>query len=177
MKGERSMFKVYNKKIFNIVVTLLSVFWLVIIAGCGSDVKNEQLSWTINVQECQVRDKLEVVDDVRQYDGSIAKVPHNNAPAAGNVFLLVKLEAKKNIAGNHPLQWQAVVLQDSKGNSYNRVQDVFLTDYKYDRLSATDLKLDSNGWVCFEIPTESVKDGMKLVYTDGDRKNVMIVKP
>lgn len=171
------MFRVCKQKTINIARILLTMFLLMVIAGCGSDIKNEQLSWTLNVQECQVKDKLEAVDDVRQYDGSIAKVPHNNAPAAGNVFLLVKLEAKKNIAGNHPLQWQDVTLQDSKGNSYNRVQDVFLTDYKYDRLSATDLKLDSNGWVCFEIPAESAKDEMKLVYADGDKKNFMTVKP
>ena len=177
MKGERSMFRLCKKKTINIARILLTMFLLMVIAGCGSDVKNEQLSWTLNVQECQVKDKLEAVDDVRQYDGSIVKVPHNNAPAAGNVFLLVKLEAKKNIAGNHPLKWQDVTLQDSKGNSYNRVQDVFLTDYKYDRLSATDLKLDSNGWVCFEIPAESAKDEMKLVYADGDKKNFMTVKP
>ena len=171
------MFKICKKKTFNMVGILLTMFLLMVIAGCGSEVKNEQLSWTLNVQECQVKDKLEAVDDVRQYDGSIAKVPHNNNPDAGNVFLLVKLEAKKNIAGNHPLQWQDVTLQDGKGNSYNRVQDVFLTDYKYDRLSATDLKLDSNGWVCFEIPAESAKDEMKLVYADGDKKNFMTVKP
>lgn len=171
------MFRLCKKKTINIARILLTMFLLMVIAGCGSDVKNEQLSWTLNVQECQIKDKLEAVDDVRQYDGSIAKVPHNNAPAAGNVFLLVKLEAKKNIAGNHPLKWQEVTLQDGKGNSYNRVQDVFLTDYKYDRLSATDLKLDGTGWVCFEIPAESAKDEMKLVYADGDKKNFMTVKP
>lgn len=171
------MFSKNIRLFFGKMVNLCLLCGLLFIAGCGSDVKNEQLSWTLNVQECQVKDKLEAVDDVRQYDGSIAKVPHNNAPAAGNVFLLVKLEAKKNIAGNHPLQWQEVTLQDGKGNSYNRVQDVFLTDYKYDRLSATDLKLDSNGWVCFEIPAESAKDEMKLVYADGDKKNFMTVKP
>ena len=65
----------------------------------------------------------------------------------------------------------------AKGTSYNRVQDVFLTDYKYDRLSATDLKLDGTGWVCFEIPAELAKDEMKLVYADGDKKNFMTVKP
>ena len=171
------MFSKNIRLFFGKMVNLCLLCGLLFIAGCGSDVKNEQLSWTLNVQECQVKDKLEAVDDVRQYDGSIAKVPHNNAPAAGNVFLLVKLEAKKNIAGNHPLKWQDVTLQDGKGNSYNRVQDVFLTDYKYDRLSATDLKLDSNGWVCFEIPAESAKDEMKLVYADGDKKNFMTVKP
>lgn len=149
---------------------------MILLAGCGSDVKNEQLSWTINVQEYQVKDKMETVDDVRQYDGSIAKVSHNNIPSAGNVFLLIKLEVKKNVSGNHPLKWQDVTVQDNKGNVYKRIQDVFLKDYKYDRFSATDLKLDGSGWVCFEISAESVKGDIKLIYADGDKSNVMNIE-
>lgn len=169
------MLMVCKREIFYCADALL-IAMMILLVGCGSDVKNEQLSWTINVQECQVKDKLEVVDDVRQYDGSIAKVPHNNTPSAGNVFLLIKLDVKKNVAGNHPLRWQDVTVQDSKGDSYSRVQDVFLTDYKYDRLSATDLKLDGSGWVCFEIPAELAKSDIKLIYADGDKSNVMDVK-
>lgn len=171
------LYRVYKENIFGIVGIFCAAILLLFSSGCGSEVKNEQLSWTINVQECQIQDKLEAVDDVRQYDGSIAKVPHSNVPDAGNVFLLVKLDVKKNVAGNHPLKWQDVTLQDSRGNSYNRIQDVFLADYKYERLSATDLTLDGSGWICFEVPAESVKGDMKLVYADGGSKNVMIVKP
>lgn len=171
------LYRLYKESIICVVGALCAAILLLFSAGCGSETKNEQLSWTINVQECQLQDKLEAVDDVRQYDGSIAKVPHSNVPGAENVFLLVKLDVKKNVAGNHPLKWQDVTLQDSKGNSYNRIQDVFLADYKYERLSATDLTLDGSGWICFEIPADLAKGDMKLVYADDDSKNVMIVKP
>lgn len=167
--------KIFDNKFYG-VMALCMLIAMVFAVGCGSEVKNETLSWTITVQECQIKDKMEAVDDVRQYDGSIAKVPHSNVPSDGNVFVLLKLDLKKNAAGNHPLKWQEVTLEGKGGESCTRIQDVFLTDYGYDRLAGTDAKLDGQGWICFEVPKDMAKSEMKVVYVDGDRKNILPVK-
>lgn len=161
----------------NIFIIICSVALTLALFGCGAGEKqNEQLDWTVSVQDFQVKNVLENTDDVRQYDGSIAKVAHKNEPSAGNVFVLINLDVKKNVSGNHPFIWQNVVLQDADGNAYERAKDVFLTDYKYDRLSATDLKLDAKGWVCYEVPSDVANKEMKLVYKENDKENVISIK-
>ena len=161
--------KLRKNRIFAIVC---SIWMMLFVLGCDSGTDNEVLNWTVSVQEYKVLDGLESVDDVRQYDGSIAKVPHKNMPSQDNVFVLVNLDVKKNVSGNHPFVWNNLKLQDADGNSYTRIQDVFLTDYKYDRLPATNLKLDGKGWICFEVPAEAAKN-LKLVYSENDRQNIM----
>lgn len=166
-----------NYKIRNIFIIMCSIAISLVSLGCDAGEKqNEQLDWTVSVQDFQIKDILENTDDVKQYDGSIAKVAHKNAPAEGNVFVLVDLDMKKNVSGNHPFVWQNMVLKDADGNAYERAKDVFLTDYKYERLSATDLKLDAKGWVCYEIPLDAANKEMKLVYKENDKENVVSIK-
>lgn len=161
----------------NIFTIICSIALSLALVGCGAGEKqNEQLDWTVSVQDFQIKDILENTDDVKQYDGSIAKVAHKNVPAEGNVFVLVDLDMKKNVSGNHPFVWQNMVLQDADGNAYERAKDVFLTDYKYDRLSATDLKLDAKGWVCYEVPAEVASKEIRLVYKENDKENVISIK-
>ena len=161
------------KLVSNKIVTIVcSICIMLFVCGCGIGNTNETLNWTVSVQEYKIVDGLESVDDVRQYDGSIAKVPHKNVPSKDNVFVLLNLGVKKNVSGNHPLVWDNLILRDSNGNSYGRMQDVFLTDYKYDRLPATDLKLDGKGWICFEVPADAAKK-LKLIYSENDKQNIM----
>lgn len=161
------------KLVSNKIVTIVcSICIMLFVCGCGIGNTNETLNWTVSVQEYKIVDGLESVDDVRQYDGSIAKVPHKNVPSKDNVFVLLNLDVKKNVSGNHPLVWDNLILRDSNGNSYSRMQDVFLTDYKYDRLPATDLKLDGKGWICFEVPADAAKK-LKLIYSENDKQNIM----
>ena len=161
----------------NIFTIICSMALSLVLVGCGAgESQNEQLDWTVSVQDFQVKNVLENTDDVRQYDGSVAKVAHKNEPSTGNVFVLVNLDVKKNVSGNHPLLWENMVLQDADGNAYKRAKDVFLTDYKYDRLSATDLKLDAKGWVCYEIPLDAANNEMKLVYKENDKENVISIE-
>ena len=161
------------KLVSNKIVTIVcSICIMLFVCGCGIGNTNETLNWTVSVHEYKIVDGLESVDDVRQYDGSIAKVPHKNVPSKDNVFVLLNLDVKKNVSGNHPLVWDNLILRDSNGNSYSRMQDVFLTDYKYDRLPATDLKLDGKGWICFEVPADEAKK-LKLIYSENDKQNIM----
>lgn len=161
------------KLVSNKIVTIVcSIFIMLFVCGCGIGNTNETLNWTVSVHEYKIVDGLESVDDVRQYDGSIAKVPHKNVPSKDNVFVLLNLDVKKNVSGNHPLVWDNLILRDSNGNNQSRMQDVFLTDYKYDRLPATDLKLDGKGWICFEVPADAAKK-LKLIYSENDKQNIM----
>ena len=161
------------KLVSNKIVTIVcSICIMLFVCGCGIGNTNETLNWTVSVHEYKIVDGLESVDDVRQYDGSIAKVPHKNVPSKDNVFVLLNLDVKKNVSGNQPLVWDNLILRDSNGNSYSRMQDVFLTDYKYDRLPATDLKLDGKGWICLEVPADAAKK-LKLIYSENDKQNIM----
>lgn len=161
------------KLVSNKIVTIVcSICIMLFVCGCGIGNTNETLNWTVSVHEYKIVNGLESVDDVRQYDGSIAKVSHKNVPSKDNVFVLLNLDVKKNVSGNHPLVWDNLILRDSNGNSYSRMQDVFLTDYKYDRLPATDLKLDGKGWICFEVPADAAKK-LKLIYSENDKQNIM----
>ena len=161
------------KLVSNKIVTIVcSICIMLFVCGCGIGNTNETLNWTVSVHEYKIVNGLESVDDVRQYDGSIAKVPHKNVPSKDNVFVLLNLDVKKNVSGNHPLVWDNLILRDSNGNSYSRMQDVFLIDYKYDRLPATDLKLDGKGWICFEVPADAAKK-LKLIYSENDKQNIM----
>ncbi len=126
------------------------------------------MNWSLTVLEQQMKDKLETVDEVRQYDGSIAKVVHKNIPADGNKYLLLHLNIKKNVAGNQGFNWDKLELQGKE--SYKRTKDIFISDYKYKRLPATELKLDAKGWICFEIPKDVKTYDMKLVYEEQDKK-------
>ena len=161
------------KLVSNKIVTIVcSIYIMLFVCGCGIGNTNETLNWTVSVHEYKIVDGLESVDDVRQYDGSIAKVPHKNVPSKDNVFVLLNLDVKKNVSGNHPLIWDNLILRDSNGNNQSRMQDVLLTDYKYDRLPATDLKLDGKGWICFEVPADAAKK-LKLIYSENDKQNIM----
>lgn len=170
-------FEMLNFTYRNIFTIICSIALSLALVGCGAgESTNEQLDWTVSVQDVQVKEVLESTDNVRQYDGSIAKVAHQNAPSEGNVFVVVNLDMKKNVSGNHPFVWENMVLQDADGNAYERAKDVFLTDYKYDRLPATDLKLDAKGWACYEVPAAAANKEMKLVYKENGKENVMSVK-
>ena len=167
-----------NKK--SIVLVLLSIIFLfsLSITGCGgsSESKNEKLNWSVTVLGTEVKSVLEATDDVRQYDGSIAKVNHKNVPSNGNIFLLVQLDLKKNIAGNHPFKWSSFELKNKDDAKFKRTNDIFLADYKYKRIPATDLKLDAQGWICFEVPNNAKPEDLKIIYRESEKQNIIPLK-
>lgn len=157
------------KKWLSLIFLVLALLCFV---GCGKE--QEKLNWSITILEQQVKDKLEVVDEVRQYDGSIAKVVHKNVPAEGKKYLLLHLDVKKNVAGNNGFNWEKLELQGK--DSYKRTKDIFISDYKYKRLPATELKLDAKGWICFEMPKDAKTSDMKLVYEEQGKRNSIALK-
>ena len=154
---------------------LVLVLLGVMLVGCGQE-KQPQLNWSVAVVEQQVKEQLETVDQVHQYDGSVAKVSHLQKPGAGKKFLLLQLKLKKNVAGNHGFQWKGLQLQGKDKTIYERCQDVFLGDYHYKRLPATELQLDAQGWVCFEIPVASRTQDLQLVYQENGKQNTLQMK-
>lgn len=149
----------------------------VLLVGCGSskEVKNEKLNWTITILKAEEKAMLNATDEVRQYDGSVAKVNHQNKPQNGKKYLMIQLDLKKNVAGNHPFIWNNLAL-NGKDDSYKRLNDIFLADYKYKRIPATDLKLDTQGWICFEVPNNSTIDTFKLLYKENGKQNIIPLK-
>jgi hypothetical protein len=169
--------KVSSMKFLRLILLISTIaVVLFVLSGCSNDVKSEKLNWTVNVLENHTKKCLESNDSIRQYDGSISEVNHYIEPISGNVFLLVHLDLKKNVTGNHPFVWKNFYLKDSNNQVYHRGADIFLKDFKFKRIAATNIKLDSNGWICFEIPQNIKLEDLKMVYVEGNKEKVISLK-
>ena len=135
-------------------------------APSGEDIINTTI-WDVNILAAEASDQLETTVPVTQYDGSVDQVQYSNTPADGQIYILLNLDISKTGKGTGSFSWDNVFLQDQKENRYNRINDSFLSDHGYDRMAGTDIKIGSkNGWICFEIPAESAKDTLTLLFRD-----------
>lgn len=81
----------------------------------------------------------------------------------GNTFYAVKLAIEKS-GGTELLEWAKMILSDSEGNQYQRIDDAFIADLGLKHMSGSDLNFGSNeGWIVYEIPRGS---GGNLEYLD-----------
>lgn len=169
--------KVSSMNFLKLILLILTIaVGLFVLSGCSNDAKSEKLNWTVNVIESRTKNFLESNDSVRQYDGSISEVNHYIEPSNGNVFLLVHLDLKKNVTGNHPFVWKNFYLKDTNNKVYQRGADIFLKDFKFKRIAATNLKLNSNGWICFEIPQNIRLEDLNMIYFGGNKEMVISLK-
>lgn len=132
--------------------------------------------WDITVTNYEISDGLHTVVPVTQYDRSVMDVAYDNVPSSGNVFVLLELDVTKQKAGNAAFSWDDVSLVDNDGQTYTRMDDIFLQDHGYARMNGTDLKLGSyTGWICFEIPVAQSSDALTLEYSsDSGTQSVSI---
>ena len=124
-------------------------------------------SWIVRVIDVETRGSLTTKTQVKQYDGSMKDVDYDNEPSAGNIYCLINMSISKTAAGGSSFEWERLHIIGDDGMSYNRIEDIFLSNHGYDRLPGTDLQIgDNNGWICFELP-QDVKV-QKLIYETDD---------
>jgi hypothetical protein len=136
----------------------------------NSNIDQSEFPWSIQVLKWEIAQDLKGSQSIQQYNGDVTQLQFNDKPAEGKSFLLLELIVEKQISGSSTFYWQDLTIIDADGNSYSRMEnDTFLQNYNFPRLKSTDLTLGTNkGFIAFEIPTEVVKNGLKLVYSSPD---------
>ena len=146
-----------------------------VLSGCqaagttGSLTPTLALTWQIEVSKSEIKDNLNTVESVTQYDGSKIDVVHMQSPAAGNVYLIMNVTIRKtNNQSSAPFDWQWLEVKDASGNSYHRLEnDTFLVQHQYEpRITGLVLRFGENtGWMGFEIPASVSTGKLTLVYS------------
>ena len=161
------------KKAIAILLLAILAFSL---CGCGKKAETaaasdqSKFTWQIEVSKTEVRDKLHTDEGIAQYDGGISDVAYDNAPAAGNSFVILTLTVTKAQAGGGGFDWKKLTLKDADGNSYGRMEnDSFLSSHTYKRMPGTALQIGENkGSICFEIPEKAAEGSLALCYDAGE---------
>jgi hypothetical protein len=158
-------------------ILLLSVF----LFGCSParPTPNPNLVWAVELSKFEVKNKLESVETVAQYNGSYDQL-HQQSPTAGNVYLIMDLTVTKQGSATTPFDWSKLAVQDSAGNSYQRISnDTFLELYKYTpRMTGLEIKFGVNeGWLCYEIPAQAANGKLTLNYSaEGSQQEIVLKK-
>jgi|GEM_PF-1105786 len=141
--------------------------------GTASQDSQQTYDWAIVLVSSKTADALNATKDVPKYNGDISQETVESKPREGCVYLLLKLEIQKQASGAANFEWKKLSIQDSSGNSYQRMEnDTFLETFGYSRIKSTDLTLGKNeGFVCFEIKKESAAGGLELIYEDPQGEN------
>jgi hypothetical protein len=176
-----------RKPSFTFHVSLL-VFCLVLsLSGCQTSKmpstlpSGSTLAWQIQVSSFEIKDNLNAVESVTQYNGSKIDVVHKQNPDAGFVYLIMDVSiSKSEIQSSTPFDWQWLVVMDASGNSYHRLEnDTFLEQFQYTpRITGLELRLgEYTGWMCFQIPASVATGKLTLEYTaEGSQQEIVLQK-
>ena len=175
-----------RKTSFPFVVFLIFFCLVLCLSGCQAATApsappvNPALAWQVQVSKFEIKDSLNSVESVTQYNGSKINVTHNQNPQAGNVFLIINVTiSKSSIQSTASFDWQWLVVKDAAGNSYQRVaNDTFLEQYQYTpRITGLQLRLgEYSGWMCYEIPAAAAKGKISLAYTDAGSQQELVLQ-
>ena len=152
------------------------------LSGCQAPKTTPTLSltWQIEVSKLEIKENLNNVESVTQYDGSKIDVVHSQSPEAGNVYLIMDVTiSKTNNQSATPFNWQWLVVEDASGNSYHRLEnDTFLEIYRYKpRITGLELRFGQNiGWMCYEIPASVATGKLTLAYTAEESQQEIVVQ-
>jgi hypothetical protein len=166
----------------------LLVFCLVLsLSGCQTSKvpsafpSGSTVAWQIQVSRFEIKDNLNAVESVTQYNGSKIDVVHEQSPEAGSVYLIINASiSKSGIQSSTPFDWKWLVVKDTSGNSYQRLEnDTFLEQFQYTpRLTGLQLRLgDYAGWMCYQNPVSAATERLTLVYTgEGSQQEILLQK-
>jgi hypothetical protein len=150
----------------------LLIFLQLVITLCSCSTTNTTpapaLVWKVDVAKLEIKDNLKAVESVTQYDGKKLEVEHQQAPGAGNIYLILKVSVSKTGADSIAFDWNALTVQDAAGNAYHRHEnDSFLAQFNYTpRLTGLVIRFGVNeGWICFEIPAAAANNPLALHYS------------
>jgi hypothetical protein len=166
---------------------VLPICLLLGLSGCqpaqatSTSPSNPGLVWQVQISGYEIKDNLNSVEAVTQYDGSKIDVKHNQSPQAGSVYVIINVSVSKTgTQSAAPFDWKWLVVKDAAGNTYNRLgNDTFLDLYKYTpRITGLQLRLgEYKGWMCYEIPAPAAKGAISLVYTgEGSQQELVVQK-
>jgi hypothetical protein len=175
-----------RKKMIKLEVLLISICLVLALPGCqatgtkASLTPTLALTWQIEVSKFEIKDNLNTVESVTQYDGSKIDVVHTQSPETGKVYLIMDVTIRKiNNQTPTPFNWQWLVVKDASGNSYPRLEnDTFLVQHQYaPRITGLELRFGENtGWLCFEIPASVATGTLTLAYTAEESQQEIVLK-
>lgn len=171
------MHKTYSGEVLWLLLSLM-----VFLSGCssGTPVAVKDLAWNVSVVKSEIKDALQSVETVTQYNGTKTNVEHNQAPNSGNVFLLVNLNIRKTGSQADSFEWKLLSVLDQAGKTYARHEnDTFLEQYDYSpRLTGLVIRFgEDEGWVCFEIPAAAAKGQLTLTYQGSASQQQITLRP
>jgi hypothetical protein len=152
------------KRIILLLAACLLVF--AIPAAAEETAVETQFHWNMGVLLWETAESLAATEAITNYEGYVNTAVHEDAPADGCVYLLVKLSLQKTEAGGEGFQWEKLYALDAEGNRYLRMEnDTFLETYGFKRLPATELRIgDQQGFIAFEVPAEKAEDAFTFWY-------------
>jgi hypothetical protein len=171
-----------KQNVFFTIILFLMVLQMALMLSSCSPVKetiNSSLPWNVAISKYELKDNLESIEVVTQYNGSKMDVEHHQAPMDGNVFLILEVAITKTGSESIPFEWKDLAVQDNSSNTFQRhANDSFLEQYNFTpRLTGLTLRFGENeGWICFEVPASAKKEKLTLNYTapDGIVQQILI---
>jgi len=157
---------------------ILSLSMMVFGCAPAQPAANANLIWAVGLSKYEVKNKLQIVETVKQYNGSYDEV-HQQTPTDGHVYLIMNVSIKKQGSDPVPFDWSKLTVQDGAGNSYARMSnDTFLEQYKYTpRMTGLEIKFGENaGWLCYEIPTQAADGKLALTYNAKGSQQEVVIK-
>ena len=174
-----------TKKIISLALVSVLAFSMM---GCGSQKKEEKKAteettavhsevnsddfksfdvstadWKMSVDNVQVAAELSNTSEVLGYSSASTSTFEQKA-GEGNTYVLIKMTISKDGAKEN-ITWDKMLLTDKDGNTYKRIDDTFLDDLTWTRISGTDLNFgDYEGWFAYEIPEDKAEEGLVLSY-------------
>jgi hypothetical protein len=175
------------RKTIKITAATLFLFCLAVtLSGCLASGRTPTLApapaipWQIEVSSFEIKDTLNYVESVTQYNGSKIDVVHTQTPDAGYVFLIMDVTISKNDnQSTASFDWQWLLVKDASGNTYHRLEnDTFLEQYQYTpRITGLELRFGENtGWMAYEIPASAAAGKLTLAYTAQESQQELVLQ-
>jgi hypothetical protein len=176
-----------RKPSFPLDIRLLLISLVLSLAGCQTArtatavQPGSSLAWQIQVSRFEIKDSLNTVESVTQYNGSKIDVEHKQTPQAGFVYLIMNVTVSKTSNQSAiPFDWQWLTVKDASGNPYHRLEnDTFIEQFQFSpRITGLQLRLgEYRGWLCYEIPASAAMGKLTLAYTaEGSQQEISLQK-
>ncbi len=133
----------------------------------GEDLGDDEVAgWHIVTELYEVNPSLENISVALGY-GNIQTSEFVKTAQEGQTFCMVKLLIEKK-GSKEVIDWDNMILTDSEGNEYHRIDDEFILDLGMKRMPGTKLNFGSNeGWICYEVPQDATGLTLSYAFDDG----------
>ena len=112
--------------------------------GALAETADVDFHWELTVLSWETAESLEATQAITSYEGDVNIAVHEDAPAEGCLYLLVKFSLAKTAAGGEGFRWEQLFAVDEEGVYYARMEnDTFIETYGFKRLPATEIRIGS----------------------------------